>query len=36
MIGERDAQLRAAVSALRSDELLRFLARQRWFGAKGS
>jgi len=36
MIGERDAQLRAAVSALRSDELLRVLARQRWFGAKGS
>jgi len=36
MIGEREAQLRAAVSALRSDELLRFLARQRWFGAKGS
>jgi len=36
MIGEREAQLRAAVLALRSDELLRFLARQRWFGAKGS
>jgi len=36
MTGERDAQLRAAVAALRSDELLRFLVRQRWFGAKGS
>ncbi|HEV8218133.1 MAG TPA: hypothetical protein VGP95_19925, partial [Gemmatimonadaceae bacterium] len=36
MTVERDAQLLAAVSALRSDELLRFLARQRWFGAKGS
>ena len=36
MTDERDAVLRAAVSALRSDELLRFLARQRWFGAKGS
>lgn len=36
MTGEREALLRAAVSALRSEELLRFLARQRWFGAKGS
>src|SRR4029078_12929522 len=36
MIGERDAQLRAAVSALRSDELLRFVARQHRFGGKGS
>ena len=36
MTGERDARLRAVVWALRSDALLRFLARQRWFGAKGS
>jgi maltose alpha-D-glucosyltransferase/alpha-amylase len=35
MPGERDTPMRAAVSALRSDELLRFLMRQRWFGAKG-
>jgi trehalose synthase-fused probable maltokinase len=35
MTGQRDALMRAAVSALRSDELLRFLVRQRWFGAKG-
>ena len=35
MSGERAAQLRAAVSALPSDELLRFLMRQRWFSAKG-
>jgi maltose alpha-D-glucosyltransferase/alpha-amylase len=34
--GERDALVRAAVSALPSDELLRFLMRQRWFGRKGS
>lgn len=35
MSAERDARLRAAVSALQSDDLLRFLMRQRWFGAKG-
>jgi len=34
MTGDRD-RLRAAVSALQSDELLEFLMRQRWFGAKG-
>ena len=36
MAGERDASLRAAVSALESEDLLRFLVRQRWFGRKGS
>ena len=40
MSGQRDVPpslpLRAAVSALQSDELLRFLMRQRWFGAKGT
>ena len=36
MTGARDATLRAAVSALGSDDLLRFLMRQRWFGRKGS
>jgi len=36
MAGDRDASLRAAVSALESDELIRFLMRQRWFGRKGS
>ena len=34
MTGDRD-RLHAAVSALQSDELLEFLMRQRWFGAKG-
>jgi trehalose synthase-fused probable maltokinase len=34
MTGDRERFL-AAVSALRSDELLAFLMRQRWFGAKG-
>jgi len=36
MTGERDAPLRAALAALSSDDLLRFLMRQRWFGRKGS
>jgi maltose alpha-D-glucosyltransferase/alpha-amylase len=38
MHGERDAPspMAAALAALRSDELLGFLMRQRWFGAKGA
>src|SRR5262245_10114336 len=34
--GGGDALLRTAVSAVRPDELLRFLERQRGFGAKGA
>jgi maltose alpha-D-glucosyltransferase/alpha-amylase len=35
MSGNRENQLRDAVTTLRSDQLLGFLMRQRWFGAKG-